>query len=208
MTSLEDLRQIMENVGIVVDQQEVDLSRLDSAPIPPSASLGCHDRDGAGPFVNTSTLQIALYWLVVPQQPALKAEVLTELAPMYTHVRRVSEVFLPDRIPRVVTPGDTVNAESRSVQNDFAPNVPDLLEGAEVFSLDTAALLAGTRPGLTERELGNMVERAYVGHGGMTMIHYIGVTSMVKPHIFVPPQYHSPRKVQKGDVNVRRFIAD
>ena len=32
------------------------------------------------------------------------------------------------------------------------------------------------------------------------MIHYIGVTSMTNPHIFVPPQLHSPRRVQKGDV--------
>ena len=32
------------------------------------------------------------------------------------------------------------------------------------------------------------------------MIHYIGVTSMAKPHIHVPPQHPSPRKVQKGDV--------
>ncbi len=72
--------------------------------------------------------------------------------------------------------------------------------GAAFSDAGFAALLAGTRPGLTERELGNMVERAYVGHGGTTMIHYIGVTSMANPHIFVPPQHHSPRKVQKGDV--------
>jgi Xaa-Pro aminopeptidase len=32
------------------------------------------------------------------------------------------------------------------------------------------------------------------------MIHYIGVTSMAKPHIYVPPQHHSPRKVKKGDM--------
>ena len=57
-----------------------------------------------------------------------------------------------------------------------------------------------TKPGLTERELGNIVERAYVGHGGTTMIHYIGRTSMAKPHLFVPPQHPSPRKVEQGDV--------
>ena len=59
---------------------------------------------------------------------------------------------------------------------------------------------AGTKPGLTERELGAIVESAYIRHGGTTMIHYIGVTSMAKPHIYVPPQHHSPRKVKKGDV--------
>ena len=72
--------------------------------------------------------------------------------------------------------------------------------GAAFSDAGFAALLAGTRPGLTERELGNMVERAYVGEGGTTMIHYIGVTSMANPHVFVPPQFHSPRRVQKGDV--------
>jgi Xaa-Pro dipeptidase len=72
--------------------------------------------------------------------------------------------------------------------------------GAAFSDAGFAALLAGTRPGLTERELGNIVERAYVGHGGTTMIHYIGRTSMANPQIFVPPQHHSPRKVENGDV--------
>ena len=72
--------------------------------------------------------------------------------------------------------------------------------GAAFSDAGFASLLAGTRPGLTERELGNLVERAYVGLGGTTMIHYIGVTSMQNPHLFVPPQHHSPRRVQQGDV--------
>jgi Xaa-Pro aminopeptidase len=72
--------------------------------------------------------------------------------------------------------------------------------GAALSDLGLAALLRETKAGLTERELGNAVERAYVGHGGTTMIHYIGVTSMANPHIFVPPQHHSPRRVQQGDV--------
>jgi len=72
--------------------------------------------------------------------------------------------------------------------------------GAAMSDAGLAALLAGTRPGLTERELGAIVESAYIKHGGTTMIHYIGVTSMARPHIYVPPQHHSPRKVKKGDV--------
>ncbi len=72
--------------------------------------------------------------------------------------------------------------------------------GAALSDAGLAALLAGTRPGLTERELGAIVESAYVKHGGTTLIHYIGVTSMAKPHLYVPPQHHSPRKVKKGDV--------
>ena len=72
--------------------------------------------------------------------------------------------------------------------------------GAAMSDAGFAALLAGTKPGLTERELGAIVESAYIKHGGTTMIHYIGVTSMKKPHIYVPPQHHSPRRVKKGDM--------
>jgi Xaa-Pro dipeptidase len=72
--------------------------------------------------------------------------------------------------------------------------------GAAFSDAGFAALLAGAKAGLTERELGNLVERAYVGEGGTTFIHYIGVTSMADPKVFVPPQFHSSRKVQKGDI--------
>lgn len=72
--------------------------------------------------------------------------------------------------------------------------------GAALSDAGLRALVAECRPGLNERELGAIVESAYVKHGGTTMIHYIGVTAMDKPHIYVPPQHHSPRKVQSGDV--------
>jgi Xaa-Pro aminopeptidase len=72
--------------------------------------------------------------------------------------------------------------------------------GAAFSDAGFASLLSNTRPGMTERELGNLVERAYVGEGGTTFIHYIGVTSMKEPKMFVPPQFHSSRKVQAGDV--------
>ena len=77
----------------------------------------------------------------------------------------------------------------------------DWLRIGAVFSdAGFAALLSGTRPGLTERELGNLVERAYVGEGGTTFIHFIGVTSMADPQVFVPPQFHSSRRVEQGDI--------
>jgi Xaa-Pro aminopeptidase len=72
--------------------------------------------------------------------------------------------------------------------------------GAALSDAGFRTLLEGTRPGLTERDLANLVERAYVPWGGTTFIHYIGVTSMADPHLCVPPQYASSRKVQKGDV--------
>ncbi|HET7198978.1 MAG TPA: M24 family metallopeptidase [Burkholderiales bacterium] len=72
--------------------------------------------------------------------------------------------------------------------------------GAAFSDAGFEALLQGAKPGLSERELGNLVERAYVGEGGTTFIHYIGVTAMADPQLFVPPQFHSSRRLQAGDV--------
>ena len=81
-----------------------------------------------------------------------------------------------------------------------AEEVDWLRIGAAMSDAGFAALLTGTAPGLDERELSALVESAYVKHGGATMIHYIGVTSMANPQLFVPPQYPSTRVVEKGDV--------
>jgi Xaa-Pro aminopeptidase len=72
--------------------------------------------------------------------------------------------------------------------------------GAAFSDAGFASLLSNIRIGMTERELGNLVERAYVGEGGTTFIHFIGVTSMAEPRLFVPPQFHSSRRVAQGDV--------
>jgi Xaa-Pro aminopeptidase len=72
--------------------------------------------------------------------------------------------------------------------------------GAQLSDAGLKELMANIRPGLSERELANLVERAYVGRGGTTFIHYIGVTSMADPHLCVPPQFASARKVAPGDV--------
>ena len=72
--------------------------------------------------------------------------------------------------------------------------------GAALSDAGLKELIANTRPGLSERELANLVERAYVGQGGTTFLHYIGVTSMADPQICVPPQFASSRKVKAGDV--------
>jgi Xaa-Pro aminopeptidase len=72
--------------------------------------------------------------------------------------------------------------------------------GAALSDRGFESLLNGTRPGMNERELADLVERAYVGQGGTTFIHYIGVTSMADPHLCVPPQFASARKVKAGDV--------
>jgi Xaa-Pro aminopeptidase len=72
--------------------------------------------------------------------------------------------------------------------------------GAHLSDLGILGLRDGLKPGLSERELGDLVERAYVKHGGVNVIHYIGVTEMHAPRLAVPAQFASTRKIQKGDV--------
>jgi Xaa-Pro aminopeptidase len=71
--------------------------------------------------------------------------------------------------------------------------------GAALSDAGMAALVGGTKPGLTEHDLGNMIERAYVGLGGLHVIHFIGSTSMAAPDVCVPRQFTSRRKIQPGD---------
>jgi Xaa-Pro aminopeptidase len=72
--------------------------------------------------------------------------------------------------------------------------------GAALSDRGMLALRDGLRPGMTERELGNLVERGYVALGGTTVIHFIGVTAMAEPQLGVPTQFASNRKVAQGDV--------
>ena len=55
------------------------------------------------------------------------------------------------------------------------------------------AVHEGAGPGTDERELGNLAERAYVGRGGTTHIHYFGAGS-------VPAQWPAARPLRQGDV--------
>jgi Xaa-Pro aminopeptidase len=71
--------------------------------------------------------------------------------------------------------------------------------GAALSDAGMAALVSGTEPGMTEHELGNLIERAYVGLGGTTVIHFIGTTAMAAPDVCVPRQFTSRRKVAPGD---------
>jgi Xaa-Pro aminopeptidase len=72
--------------------------------------------------------------------------------------------------------------------------------GAYFSDLGMAALRDGVRPGLTERELGDLVERAYLRDGATNGIHYFGVTPMDAPSMGVPAQYPSTRRVRSRDV--------
>jgi Xaa-Pro dipeptidase len=72
--------------------------------------------------------------------------------------------------------------------------------GAAFSDLGLEALLRDGRIGMTERELGALVERDYHALGGSTLIHFIGVNAMKAPDTCVPPQHHSSRKLRRGDM--------
>jgi Xaa-Pro aminopeptidase len=106
-------------------------------------------------------------------------------------VRQLEERF-------AVVPMDSDYIRLRLVKSE--EEIDWLRIGAAFSDAGLKELIENTRPGVSERELGNFVERAYVGQGGTTFIHYIGVTSMADPQICVPPQFHSSRTVKSGDV--------
>jgi Xaa-Pro aminopeptidase len=66
--------------------------------------------------------------------------------------------------------------------------------GAGMTDAGVRALAHEARPGVDERQLGNAVERAYVGRGGTTHIHYLGVGSAA------PAQWPGARPLERGDV--------
>jgi Xaa-Pro dipeptidase len=71
--------------------------------------------------------------------------------------------------------------------------------GCELTDAAVAALNEKARPGMTERELGDLVERAYVARGGTTHIHYFAATSMAAPAMSAPAQWPSARRLASGD---------
>ena len=79
--------------------------------------------------------------------------------------------------------------------------------GAHFSDLGMMALRENARFGMTERELGDVIERSYTGKGGMHFIHYIGATPMAAPSVAVPRQFPSTRKLQKGDVITAEITA-
>ncbi len=71
--------------------------------------------------------------------------------------------------------------------------------GAHLSDLGMMALRDNLKPGVNERELGNAIERNYVGLGGTNVIHFIGATPMAAPAVGVPRQFPSTRKIAVGD---------
>jgi Xaa-Pro aminopeptidase len=79
--------------------------------------------------------------------------------------------------------------------------------GAALTDRGMAALRDGLRPGLTEREHADLVERAYIALGGTNVIHFFGVTPMTAPSLGVPTQFVANRKVNAGDAVVAEISA-
>jgi Xaa-Pro dipeptidase len=72
--------------------------------------------------------------------------------------------------------------------------------GAAMSDDAVAALAAAARPGMTEAECCASLESAYIAAGGLTHIHYLGVTAMAEPDLCVPAQWPSSRRLRAGDV--------
>jgi Xaa-Pro dipeptidase len=64
--------------------------------------------------------------------------------------------------------------------------------GCEFTDSAVRAVHEHAGPGTDERELGNLAERAYVGRGGTTHIHYFGVP--------VPAQWPAASRLERGDL--------
>ncbi len=77
--------------------------------------------------------------------------------------------------------------------------------GAAFSDLGLEALLHEGKPGMTERELGALVERDYHALGGSTVIHFIGRNNMANPTSCVPPQHHSSSTLNNGDMMFIEF---
>lgn len=65
-----------------------------------------------------------------------------------------------------------------------------------------AALAEELRPGMSELEVGRIVQSAYLTEGGIDLIHFSLTTPMDEPCFQVPHQHQPDRKIQAGDVFV------
>jgi Xaa-Pro aminopeptidase len=79
--------------------------------------------------------------------------------------------------------------------------------GAHFTDLGMMALRDNIAPGISERELGDRIERAYIAHGATNIIHYIGTTSMAASDLGVPRQFPTARRLKAGDVVVAEISA-
>jgi Xaa-Pro dipeptidase len=105
------------------------------------------------------------------------------------------------------TPKNLGRDYTRLRQVKSAEELDWLRIGAHFTDLGMLAFRDNLQPGRSERELGDIVERAYTAQGAINVIHYIGATQMSASDLAVPRQFHSTRKLRKGDVVVSEITA-
>jgi Xaa-Pro aminopeptidase len=80
--------------------------------------------------------------------------------------------------------------------------------GARLGDLAIAALSAEVSAGISERDLGAIVESSYQHYGGVNGIHYFAVNAMDDPLYCVARQHPSTRVVRDGDVITTEITAN
>ncbi len=98
-----------------------------------------------------------------------------------------------------ITPVDMAKAYTKERSIKSAEELEFLRVGVAMTDAAVEALERELKPGLTEYQLADIIERAYVPWGGLTQIHYTGVTSMADPSCCVPSQVARRRTVKTGD---------
>jgi Xaa-Pro dipeptidase len=95
-------------------------------------------------------------------------------------------------LARFASPVPLDGAYTRLRLRKSAEELDWLRVGCEFTDRAVRAVHEQAGPGTDERELGNLAERAYVGQGGTTHIHYFGAG--------VPAQWPAARSLARGDV--------
>ncbi|MFN4282500.1 MAG: M24 family metallopeptidase [Alphaproteobacteria bacterium] len=106
-----------------------------------------------------------------------------------------------------IVPVDMSKAYVKERQIKSAEELEWLAVGCAMTDAAVEALERETKPGLSEYQLADIIERAYAPWGGLTQIHYTGVTSMADPSCCVPAQVARNPKVQARDVGVNEIAA-
>ena len=95
---------------------------------------------------------------------------------------------------------DLSRAHTRLRTRKSDEEVAALRHAAALTDAAAGALVGRPLVGCTEHELTARIEAAYVAHGGMHHIHYLGITPMAAPDRSVPAQWPSARSVEPGDL--------
>jgi Xaa-Pro dipeptidase len=149
---------------------------------------------GAGPTGSVDSIPTLVSCL---NDRGLGGERLGIVGPMpYTHHSRLLEA-----LPKAewVDFSGQMRAE-RQVKS--AEEIEWLRRSALMSDRSIRALTEQARPGMTEQQLAQVIEDAYLGDGGINQIHFVITTSMHDAQGGIPRQYMSDRVVRKGDVLV------